>query len=124
MTANASRFNGNEAYQRAHAAVRGGQPIRLRVEWSGRLLVIVCEPQDGFVHLARKLILRRTRNMISRLAGSEDSLSLSLERPRQTRKLDGPRALLGLPGCPCVAAPLQSAQQIPAVVLSQPAFPS
>ena len=54
-TVEAIRFSDDEAWQRTYAIERHGQPVRLRVEWSGHLLMVVCEPLDGFVHLVQNV---------------------------------------------------------------------
>ena len=49
----AERYEWEEAEIRKHTITQQGQPVRLSVEWWGWLLVVVVEPQAGFVHLVR-----------------------------------------------------------------------
>ena len=52
-TVEAERYDYHDSQSRKQRIVENGQPVRLRVEWWGRLLVVVVHPQDGFVHLVR-----------------------------------------------------------------------
>ena len=49
----AERYEWHEAEIRKQIIEQQGQPVRLRIEWWGCLLVVVVEPLDGFVHLVR-----------------------------------------------------------------------
>ena len=45
------RFDDAEAWRRMQDIELKGQPVKLRIEWSYKLLVVVTEPLPGFIHL-------------------------------------------------------------------------
>ena len=53
VAVNAIRYDDDEAWQRTYAIERHGQPVRLRVEWSGHLIMVEREPLDGVAHLVQ-----------------------------------------------------------------------
>ena len=49
----AQRFSWNTAWWLQREIEEKGQPVTLSVQWLGKLLVVACEPDSGFIHLVQ-----------------------------------------------------------------------
>ena len=49
----AQRFTWEAAWYRQRAIEEQGQPVTLSAQWLGKLLVVACEPDSGFIHLVQ-----------------------------------------------------------------------